>query len=251
MNPDQVAAVYAMEGSASLEGMAESLLPHAEGIARHLADLYGVEAEELVSAAYVALWEALRRYDPKRAELHRYVTVTVRQRLLDVVRRELPLDPRTWAKVQAMRQVIADWQQAHERAPTDAELSRTLGISPGQLDALYEAEGRLLGPASVDVLGDLGDDKSRDGMDRRMWLTEALGTLPDREQKILYASYVGGYSTTEIAAALGVEASWVRRLRGRALTKLRAWLGDEEKMAKTEGPEAEDAEYERRNPHGV
>ncbi len=248
MNPDNVAAVYAMEGSASLEGMAETLLPHVEGIARHLADLYGVEAQELVSASYVALWEALRRYDPKRAELYRYVTVTVRQRLLDVVRRELPLDPRTWAKVQAMRRAIAEWQQAHQCAPTDAELSRVLGISLGQLDGLYEAEGRLLGPASVEVLGDLGDRESPDGMDRRMWLAEALTTLPDREQKILYASYVGGYSTTEIAAALGVEASWVRRLRGRALTKLRAWLGDEEKAGKTEGSASED---ERRNLHGV
>ncbi len=243
MSPDEVAAVYAMEGAASLEGVAETLLPQAESIARHLADLYSVDAQELVSAAYVALWEALRRYDPKRAELYRYVTVTVRQRLLDVVRSELPLDPRTWTKVQAMRQVIADWQQEQQRAPTDAELSRALGMSPAQLDGLYEAESRLLGPTSVEVLGDLGDGGGGDGgMERQIWLTEALATLPDREQKILYASYVAGYSTTEIAAALGVEASWVRRLRGRALSKLRAWLGDEESAS---------AENERSNHHGI
>jgi RNA polymerase sigma factor (sigma-70 family) len=225
IKPEDIATVYAMQGAKTLEGAAEVFMPRVERLARHLADLYGVEAQELVSASYVALWESLQRYDPARGELYRFVMTTVRHKLLDVVRQELPLDTRLWAKVQAMRKALADFEAEHGRMPSDAELAEKLGITRAQLDTLYEAESRLLGPVSVDA-GDAGgiEHAPMDNPDRPLIVAEALATLPEREQKILYATYVGGYTTEEIASALGLEASWVRRLRGRALAKLRAYL---------------------------
>jgi DNA-directed RNA polymerase specialized sigma24 family protein len=72
-------------------------------------------------------------------------------------------------------------------------------------------------------------------------LEAALRKLPEREQRILYAVYVGGYTTDEIAGVLGLEASWVRRLRGRALAQLRAELTDPGDVPWSPGAESDGA----------
>jgi RNA polymerase sigma factor for flagellar operon FliA len=229
MNEEQARAAYAMEGATNLENIAAAYLPKVERLAVRMADTYGLsDSDELVSAAHVALWEALLRYDPARADLHRYILVTVRQRLLDAIRRQSPLDHRQWQRLQALRAAWRRLEAEHGRAPTDGELAAALGLTSAKLEELFRLEAQATSPVPLD--GDAWQDGGfsvEEQVTLAASLEAALQKLPDREQRILYAVYVGGYTTEEIAKALGLEASWVRRLRGRALAALRAELGDE------------------------
>jgi RNA polymerase sigma factor for flagellar operon FliA len=53
-------------------------------------------------------------------------------------------------------------------------------------------------------------------------LVEALGTLPERDLKILNMYYVEGMTLKEIGALLEVSESRVCQLHGRALSRLKA-----------------------------
>jgi RNA polymerase sigma factor for flagellar operon FliA len=229
MNEEQARAAYAMEGVTNLETVAEAYLGRVERLAVRMADTYGLsDPDELVSAAHVALWEALLRYDPARADLHRYILVTVRQRLLDAIRRQSPLDHRQWQRLRALRTAWRRLEAENGRPPTDEELAQALGLSAAKLEELFRLEAQATSPVPLD--GEAWHDGAASLEEQVAWaasLEQALRKLPDREQRILYAVYVGGYTTEEIAQALGLEASWVRRLRGRALAALRAELADE------------------------
>lgn len=229
MNEEQARAAYAMEGVTNLESISAAYLPRVERLAARMADTYGLsDPDELVSAAHVALWEALLRYDPTRADLHRYILVTVRQRLLDAIRRQSPLDHRQWQRLQALRAAWRRLEAEYGRAPTDEELAAALGLPVAKLEELFRLEAQATSPVPLD--GDAWQDGAasvEEQVTLAASLEAALRKLPDREQRILYAVYVGGYTTEEIAKALGLEASWVRRLRGRALAALRAELADD------------------------
>jgi RNA polymerase sigma factor for flagellar operon FliA len=220
---------YGTGGTDDPASIAAAYLPQVERIARRMADTYGLaDPSELVSASHVALWEIIQRYDPGRADLHRYVMVTVRQRLLDVIRQLSPLDHRQWQRLQQLREAVRRLEGDLGRPPTDAEVADALGVSAARLDELYRLEAQATSPAPLEPAE--AEVSAGPPMDDQVALQAtveaALRKLPDREQRILYAVYVGGYTSEEIAQVLGLEASWVRRLRGRALAFLRAELRD-------------------------
>lgn len=226
MTPEEAGAAYTAQGQGTMDSILEAYVPQVEHMARHIAELYNLaDDQELISAGYEALWEALRKYDPARSDLPRYLMGTVRLRLLDVVRREMPLDTRLWAKVQEFRKVLAALTADLGRYPTDPEILAHTQWTSSRLSAMYEAENRLLGPVAYE---DALAGRAEDALDaeQSLLVKEALALLPEREQKILYALYVGGYTPAEVAEAWNLEVSWVRRLRGRALASLRAHLSD-------------------------
>lgn len=227
MKEIQASRLYAMDGQLNLEVASAEYLPLVERLALRMADTYGLDdPQELVSAAHLALWETLIRYDPQKANLHRYVMVTVRQRLLDAIRQGAPLDHRQWQRLRALRQMWAELEERWGRPPTDLELARALAIPPAKLEELYRIEAQVSSPVPWDRAEAAAQESLsvEETVVLQSSLESALQKLPEREQRILYAVYVGGYTTAEIAAVLGLEASWVRRLRGKALTALRAEL---------------------------
>ena len=261
MNDDALRATYAMDGHRDLESVARTYLPRVERLALHMADTYGrLDPSELVSASHVALWETIQRYNPAKADLHRYIMVTVRQRLLDVIRKDSPLDHRQWQRLQQLRQTERRLSDESGQAPTDDQLAEAMSISRERLDDLYRMEAQAASPVPIESIEVQDREEAVD--DRvalQTTLEAALQKLPEREQRILYAVYVAGYTTDEVAKVLGMDASWVRRLRGRALSRLRADLteppagrpetaptakkGDENRSARegAEGPEWREA----------
>jgi RNA polymerase sigma factor for flagellar operon FliA len=235
MNEQQIRTTYGMEGLRDPESIAAAYLPRVERVALHMADTYGLsDPSELVSASHVALWETIQRYDPRKADLHRYIMVTVRQRLLDAIRKQSPLDHRQWQRLSRLRQTVRELEDELGRPPSDEEIMGVLGITQAKLDDLYRMEAQVSSPVPLD-LGEVEDQSLAvaDSVALKTTLEAALAKLPDREQRILYAVYVAGYSTEEIGQVLGLEASWVRRLRGRALAMLRAELTEPENLSES------------------
>jgi RNA polymerase sigma factor for flagellar operon FliA len=253
MNDHVFRVTYGMEGYRDRESIAAAYLPRVERVALHMADTYGLtDPSELVSASHVALWETIQRYDPEKADLHRYIMVTVRQRLLDVIRKQSPLDHRQYQRLQQLRQTMRELEDELGRSPSEEELCQALGISPARLDELFRLEAQATSPVPLDA-GDIQDRGVAldEAVALQATLEAALRRLPDREQRILYAVYVGGYTTDEIAQVLGLEASWVRRLRGRALAQLRAMLADVEGVRSENGRVAKNEEDGFGPPSGV
>ncbi len=77
-----------------------------------------------------------------------------------------------------------------------------------------EQRQRLLS-AKVPRLPEVSDQPAED------YLLDAIGALPYRQRVVVVARYWGGWSETDIAAALGCRAGTVKSLASRALRRLR------------------------------
>lgn len=189
----------------------------------------GLPVEELFQEGFVALADALQRFDPDRGRFSTYATVRVRQQLAEVASArfgELALPPSRALRLRRARGLEA--ALTHERGgPVGAaELAAELGQPVVCTD-------RLLGyraPVGLDPLADgavLAETEPRDP-DAAIWAAQVrrLFTRLDADQaRVVALRY--GFATGEpveraaIADRLGVSPSTVRRLEVRALKVLR------------------------------
>lgn len=56
------------------------------------------------------------------------------------------------------------------------------------------------------------------------YMSEAVGTLPDREQKIIYLMHVEGYTAKEVGSQIGMNESAVKVAAHRAYKKIRPMI---------------------------
>lgn len=165
------------------------LLPIARGVARQTADFCDFsDTAEAESIAYVALADAMRTFDPRRGDLTRRVTYLVRRRVLDFI-----------AAQRNRREVVTPPTRSVDES----------GVLHRGLADLAQAEETSL----------------EESVTRRLLVAEAVGRLPERDQRLLHAIYVLGASAEEASEALGVSAAVVRKAHERALKRIRADLG--------------------------
>lgn len=164
-------------------------LPLAERIARKVADLWGTDPDDAVSASHLALAEALHTYDPSRGELKKWVLFFVRRKVMQDLRSHMPVGRKSYAKGFAPKTVALD------------------DVFPDGTVDVYEED-----PA--------------ERVTDEVVLASAIKALTISEQRLLQALYVEDASVNDAAKVLGVTPRAVRKAHARALSKLRATLGD-------------------------
>ncbi|MGI8541467.1 MAG: SigB/SigF/SigG family RNA polymerase sigma factor [Rubrobacteraceae bacterium] len=223
------------------EQVIQEQLPLAEFLARKYAGR-GEPVEDLSQVASMGLIKAVDRFDvDRKIEFSTYATPNI---LGEIKRhfRDKGWTVRVPRGLQELRQAAKEAIRVETvktgRSPTMAQLSEKLDAD---VESVAEALtlGRAYNTASLDApvsqseengdtIMDLQADENQpiEGIEDKMLLQRAMGTLKDQQRQILELRFNEGKTQTEIADRIGVSQMHVSRLLRRAIADLRTELAD-------------------------
>lgn len=203
----------------------------------------GIEHDDLVQVARLALVKAIRRYEPGHApSFAAYAVPTISGELKRWFRDRgwVVRPPRRLQELRAnVNTTRAALEQQSGRTPSDAQVADALGAT---LDDVREVDVAATGfsplsldcsPADDDRPGLetylACDDHALESADDRVCLTEALTELDDEERELLLMRYVEGMTQREIGDARGISQMQVSRTLRRITVRLHDHLVDEDR----------------------
>lgn len=194
----------------------------------------GIEHDDLVQVARLALVKAVRRYEPGHApSFASYAVPTISGELKRWFRDRgwVVRPPRRLQELRANLQTVrASLEQQLGATPTDAELAEAVGASVEEVRELA-AVATGFRPLSLDSAS---PDDERSGLvtflahadadleraDDRLCLSAALTELDDDERELLLLRYVDGMTQREIGETRGVSQMQVSRALRRITEQL-------------------------------
>jgi RNA polymerase sigma factor for flagellar operon FliA len=225
--------------AAEIEARVAAMLPLVRHVVADVATRLPrfVDRDELISAGLLGLTQAAHSYDAGRGvSFQAFARLRIKGAVLDELRGRDPLSRGARRRANQVNAAALALQDTLGRTPTDAEtaahlqmevaavrqtredvaraahLERATGDFEGS-DVAERAEGAEGGP-----LAELLDAELRG------YLIDAVAALPDRLRAIVVAHFFDGREMQDIAAELGVTASRVSQLCGRAVALLRDGL---------------------------
>ncbi|HEY2222072.1 SigB/SigF/SigG family RNA polymerase sigma factor [Actinomycetospora sp.] len=214
--------------------LVDAYRPVAHNIARRFSRR-GESVDDLEQVASIGLLHALRRYDPTQGrDFMSYAVPTmmgeVRRHFRDAawtIRTPRGVKDR-YLQVGAASTTLS---QQLGRAPTATELSEHLGVDREEVieaisahhsyrpESLDSTLTQGTDTTMADVLG--ADDPDLDHVEARALVRDLVGTLPERERRILVLRFIHEQTQSEIAAQLGISQMHVSRLLSQTLDRLR------------------------------
>ena len=199
-----------------------------------------VTYEELCSAGYDGLIEAVQAYDPERkAKFETFCQQRIIGAIMDWLR---TLDPqsRTVRTFEKRRYRVAEvLENRLGRPATQEEMAEAMHLSPERYSELrrISQRGKEVHFSTLDPrLGldpnrraserawDVGDERQRDPSDRlaRAWLTDLITTGLTRDERlVLMMYYYEGLTMAEIGVVLALSESRVSQIHKEVLERLR------------------------------
>jgi RNA polymerase sigma factor for flagellar operon FliA len=203
-----------------------------------------VEDADLISYGLMGLIGAIERFEPERGiKFETFAMTRIRGAIIDELR-SLDWVPRS-VRSRAREIEAAQSKLEHElqRAPTEEELSAKLGMSLEDLqsalleianssvyalDELWTVSDSSGDQVSLlDTIPDEGAADPQEALDSsevKDRLTEAIGSLPEREQLVVALYYYEHLTLREIGEVLGVTESRVSQLHTKAVMRLKSHL---------------------------
>jgi RNA polymerase sigma-B factor len=244
---DRTARALAAITDAENESRRQELLDYVVqinmGVARTVAARYfnrGIDEDDLIQVAYMALTRAARGFDPSRhKDFLTYAVPTIRGELKKHFRDHgwMVRPPRRVQESQA-RITSAEGAlfQKLGRPPRPSEIARHLEMDVDDVIEALAAEG-CFSPSSLDRPGTSGNmggvalldfigetDSAAPAAEARVVLGPALRCLKDHDRRIVYLRFFEQKSQQEIGDAIGVTQAQVSRLLARILRNLRGQL---------------------------
>ncbi len=203
-----------------------------------------VEEADLISYGLVGLINAIERFDLEREiKFETYAITRIKGAIIDELR-SLDWVPRSVrARAREIERVNARLELKLQRAPTDEEMSKDLGVTVDEfqefllqisnstvvaLDELWtvsDASGDQV--SLLDTLRDPGAPDpaalltQSDVKDR---LSDAIARLPEREKLVIALYYYENLTLREIGDVLGVTESRISQLHTKAVLRLKSRL---------------------------
>ena len=228
--------VSAGDQFSSEEAIARAYLP----FARHLAKRFvrpGVEADDLLQVASLALIKAIRGYDPERGAFAPYAKATISGELKKHLRdhcwsiRPPRRVQELHAQIGAATETLA---QDGRRVPGTEALAKALDADVSDISEALAARNcftptsldRLIGPGSGS-LSDLVPDAATpyEAVDDAVSLAQLCVDLTDSDRELLYLTFFEDKSQREIARVMGISQMAVCRRLNRLLDTLRRRAG--------------------------
>jgi len=226
--------------------LVEAFLPAIASVARSYPSGIGVERKELLQEGVAGLLFAAQRYDTTlNTPFWPYAAFWVRKAMQELVAeltRPVVLSDRAVRSLAQIRAARRDHLQAHGAEATTAELSRSTGLTPTQVESLLATErpsrsveeplihedlsSLTLGDMLVDPAAEREYELVLDEIEIRA-VRDLADQLDDRERVVIKAHYGLGRPTqtlSEVGATLGLTAERARQIEVGALGKLRAAL---------------------------
>ena len=203
----------------------------------------GVDEEDLLQVAHMALLKAIQRYDPAIGSIRPYAAATISGELKRLlrdrgwsVRVPRSLQERSLEVAKASERL----SQQLNRPPEPQEIAERLEMTEEEvLEALDARQAYVSSsvdkPAEstgVTLLDRLEDDDLRLLMaDDRVVVQGAMRDLPERQQQILRLRFNEDMTQSEIAEEVGISQMHVSRLLSRALDTLKKSIGSNQDTA--------------------
>lgn len=200
--------------------------------------------EELVSAGYVGLIEAVDRFDPERnVDFSAFARTRIRGAMLDSLR-ELDLLPRSVREqLNAVQRARKKLEQQLDRPPELHEIAQEAQLTPERIHELFryqlqtnfvsfdepvpeeEADRAPIHERLVDEEALTADDILELGEANDI-LRDAFDNLPERLRLLIVLYYVEELTMQEIAVMMSVSIGRISQLHTQAIQKLRKTIGD-------------------------
>jgi RNA polymerase sigma factor for flagellar operon FliA len=203
-----------------------------------------VEDADLISYGLMGLIGSIERFDPERGiKFETFAMTRIRGAIIDELR-SLDWVPRSVrSRAREIEAAQAKLEHELQRVPTEAELAAKLETSEEDLqsslleianssvyalDELWSV--RDSSGDQVSLLDTIADDGAADPQEAlassevKDRLTEAIASLPEREQLVVALYYYEHLTLREIGEVLGVTESRVSQLHTKAVMRLRSQL---------------------------
>ena len=193
-----------------------------------------VDLDDLIHAGVMGLFDAVAKYDAgKSVAFHSYAKHRIKGSILDSLR-ELDWASRDLRKRQRqVESVTRELSGKLGRNPSESEVAGEMGISMPRWRRM-QMELRTVGvvsgsPATADdrdrlqefaATPELRPDRMCEQVQLRTTLAQAIGTLPERYQKVVFLYYTNDLTMREIGEILGVNESRVSQIHKTALKKM-------------------------------
>jgi RNA polymerase sigma factor for flagellar operon FliA len=203
-----------------------------------------VDDADLISYGLMGLIGAIERFEPERGiKFETFAMTRIRGAIIDELR-SLDWVPRS-VRSRAREIEAAQVKLEHElqRAPSEGELAAKLGIDEEELrsslleianssvyalDELWTVSDSSGDKVSLlDTISDPRADDPQESLDSseiKDRLTEAIASLPEREQLVVALYYYENLTLREIGEVLGVTESRVSQLHTKAVMRLKTHL---------------------------
>lgn len=214
---------------------------------------YGLPMGDLIQEGNIGLMQAANRFEPERElRFSTYANWWIRSAMQDYILRNWSIVRTGTTAAQKslffnLRRLRAKIERANgSEGLTDADRAKIAKELQVNIRDVEEMEGRLSGADSSlnAVISEDGEEEwqnflkddrpnpediviqMKDAKTRSQWLAEALGTLTEREQKIIRDRHLQYETVTleDLGRELGVSKERVRQLEARAMEKLKAGL---------------------------
>jgi RNA polymerase sigma factor for flagellar operon FliA len=200
-----------------------------------------VEDADLISYGLVGLIGAIERFEPERGiKFETFAMTRIRGSIIDELR-SLDWVPRSVrSRAREIETAQAKLEHELQRAPTEEEklkmseeelqasLLEIANSSVYALDELWTVSDSS--GDQVSLLDTIPDDGAADPQEAlasnevKDRLTEAIGSLPEREQLVVALYYYENLTLREIGEVLGVTESRVSQLHTKAVMRLKSHL---------------------------
>jgi len=203
-----------------------------------------VDDADLISYGLMGLIGAIERFDPERGiKFETFAMTRIRGAIIDELR-SLDWVPRSVrSRAREIEAAQAKLEHELQRAPSEAELANRLGISEGELQtSLLEIANSSVyaldelwtvsdsSGDQVSLLDTISDPRAEDPQESlasseiKDRLTEAIASLPEREQLVVALYYYENLTLREIGEVLGVTESRVSQLHTKAVMRLKSGM---------------------------
>ncbi|MBS7302743.1 MAG: FliA/WhiG family RNA polymerase sigma factor [Lachnospiraceae bacterium] len=201
---------------------------------------YNVEYDDLVSYGIFGLIDAIDKFDyTKPVKFETYASLRIRGAILDQIRK-MDWIPRTIR--QRQKQIDAamkEFELAHGRQATDAELALSLGIKEEEY-VEWQSQMKVTNVVSLNEFMEQGSDvpNKRDASSHyaqpeeayeqnelKEVLKDALELLTEKERRVIELYYYEELTLKEISVVLEVSESRISQLHTKALQKMKGKMG--------------------------
>ena len=203
-----------------------------------------VEDADLISYGLMGLIGSIERFEPERGiKFETFAMTRIRGAIIDELR-SLDWVPRSVrSRAREIEAAQAKLEHELQRAPSEAELAARLDVSEEELQtSLLEIANSSVyaldelwtvsdsSGDQVSLLDTISDPRAEDPQESlassevKDRLTEAISSLPEREQLVVALYYYENLTLREIGEVLGVTESRVSQLHTKAVMRLKSGL---------------------------
>lgn len=225
------------------EALRNKIVEHYFYIAQIIAKKFvgrGVEYDDLLQVASLALIKGVERFDPDLGmQFTTFITPTITGEIKNYFRdkaRTIKLPRRLSELCLAVRKFAAEYESKHGEKPSVRMIAEGLKLSEEEVIKALEVGGVVSldastggedGEGETSLYGAIADENDAyDNFETKEAIDSALKDCTEDERLLIQYRYKEGLSQSETAKRLGVSQMFVSRLERKLLGKLKGLLKD-------------------------